>query len=102
MIIDSYFDARADELDRMNEFTDLYDLSGDSFNMNWYAAVAIGRIIGQMVAQFPETRRMLLEVFVKLLDEKRGVFFRERMASVLREDETVVTGIIRRLQNELA
>lgn len=101
MIMDSYFDARADELDQRDGFTDLYDLSGDSFNMNWYAAVAIGRIIGHMVVSFPETRRMLLEVFGKILDEKTGVFFRERMASVLREKEVVVEGIIKRLQKEL-
>lgn len=101
MIIDSYFDARADELDQHSDFTDLYDLSGDSFNMNWYAAVAIGRIIGQMVHQFPETRQMLLEIFSKILDESTGVFFRRRMAGVLREDEAVIKGIIERLRNEL-
>jgi len=102
LIIDSYFDARADELDQRSEFANLYDLSGDSFNMNWYAAVAIGRIIGQMVQPFPETRRTLLEIFSKVLAEKTGAFFRRRMTNVLREDDTVVAGIIERLQKELA
>lgn len=102
MIIDSYFDARADELDQRDGFTDLYDLSGDAFNMNWYAAVAIGRIMLQMVQPFPETRRMLLEVFRKIRNEKAGAFFLRRMGSVLREDEPVVVGIIERLQQELA
>lgn len=101
-IIDDYFEANADDLDQDPDFADLYDLSGDTFNMKWYAAVAIGRIIQRMVSAYPETRQTLLDIFDKALDQKTGEFFQQRMASVLREDETVVIGVIERLRNELA
>lgn len=101
LIIDDYFDAKADELDQNPDFADIYDLSGESFNMNWYAAVAIGRIIRRMVTPYPETRQTLIDIFAKVLDRQTGVFFQQRMAGVLRVDKSVVTGIIQRLLNEI-
>ena len=101
MIFDVYFDAMADTLDADPNFADLYDLGGDPFDLNWYAAVAIGRKFRRMVAGYPETREALLTILMDIKDMDKGQFFRSRMAQVLKVEEEVVFGIIKRLRDEL-
>ncbi|MEL7161320.1 MAG: hypothetical protein AAFN92_11240 [Bacteroidota bacterium] len=101
LIFDGYFDAMVDTLDDDPYLADIYELSGDPFDLNWYAAVAIGRKISHMVAPYPETRAMLLTILSEVSHPKMGRFFRERMEQVLRVDHAVVPGIIKRLYDEL-
>jgi predicted nucleotidyltransferase len=101
LVFDVYFDAMADTLDADPDFADLYDLGGDPFKLNWYAAVAIGRKISSMVTDYPDTRETLLTILADIDDPDTGKFFRSRMAQVLRVEEPVVFGIIKRVRDEV-
>jgi predicted nucleotidyltransferase len=100
LILDEYFNANADQLHDDPVFADIYDLSSEDFNMNYYGAVAIGRKIGQLIDGYPETKQTLRKIFDELLTEK-GNFFRTRMGSVLFEKDDVIRGIIQRFSDEL-
>jgi predicted nucleotidyltransferase len=101
LIFDGYFDAMADTLDADPDFADLYDLAGETFDLNWYAAVAIGRKMSSMVTDYPDTRETLLTILADIDDPDTGKFFRSRMAQVLSVEEPVVFGIIKRVRDEV-
>ncbi|TXF86318.1 hypothetical protein FUA23_19560 [Neolewinella aurantiaca] len=101
LIIDSYFDAMTDALDVDPAFDDLYDLAGEAFEPNWYAAVAIGRKMSSMITGYPETRETILAILADIADNDKGKFFRSRMAQVLRVEDDVTNGIVKRIRDEI-
>lgn len=54
-----------------------------------------------MIAGYPETRETLLNILTEITSRANGQFFRDRMSQVLRVEESVVFGIMKRLRDEV-
>ena len=63
--------------------------------------MAIGRKISSMIADYPDTRETLLTILADIDDPDTGKFFRSRMAQVLKVEEPVIFGIIKRIRDEV-